>query len=223
VKRLLLGAPFLGLLLAPACAADPLFVEETDVIATVHDEEANFSSFKTYSLPNVLPDLCFQPTSGDPSADAYGGAGGDGFIESEECFETDHDSDAAILDALAENMEALGYERVDDSDSADVVLLAALISRGSWAMNRAYCYPSDFYRGCVSPLSNEPVFVRTGTLLLQLIDAKKSSGEDLFTTWTAAIQQTEALRASKGSEAVDAVMSRAIDQAFAQSVYLGGE
>lgn len=222
---MLIGAPLLALILAPACAADPLFVEETDIVATVHDEKANFSSFKTYSLPSVLPDLCFQPTSGDPSADAYGGAGGGGPIESEECYETDHNADEAILDALAENMESLGYERLDASESeeADVVLLAALIARGSWAMNRAYCYPSNFYRGCVEPLSDEEVFVRTGALLLQLIDVKKSSGEDLVTTWTAAIQQNEALRSSKGSDGESAVMSRAVDQAFAQSAYLGGE
>lgn len=232
VKRLLLILPLLGLFAVPACAADPLYLEETDLVLTARDTGRDYSSFKTYVLIDELADLCLQPTSGPPSADAYGGAGGASSSDPANCFETDHSSDSAILEAIAENMEKMGYQRVseDEVDSADALLLPALVSRGTFNLSLPYCYPDAFYRGCVQALSARPVHLVKDSILLQLIDLSASSGDELVTSWTAAIDQYWTIRAARGtapgsdgSDAADEILSRAVDKAFEQSPYLGGK
>jgi hypothetical protein len=207
-------------------------VEETDLVATIQDEGREYSSERTYVLVDEVGELCLQPTSGPPSPDAYGGAGGESSADPERCDPAEHSSDEAVLEALARNMEALGYERAseEESESADVLLLASRISRESWDLSKPYCYPSSFYRGCVDALSDESVTLLKESLLVQLIDLGESSGDDLVTTWTAAIDQFWAIRAARGTSAGDdgadaeeTIMSRAIDDAFKQSLYLGGD
>jgi hypothetical protein len=232
VKRLFFLLSLIGLFGVLSCGAKPLLVEETDLVATIQDEGRNYSSFRTYVLVDEVGDLCLQPTSGPPSPDAYGGAGGEASADPDRCDSTEHSSDEAVLEALARNMEALGYERVSEqeSESADVLLLTSRISRESWNLSLPYCYPSSYYRGCVEPISDAPVTLLRGSLLVQLIDLEASSGDELVTTWTAAVDQFWAIRAARGTsvgedgaDAEDTIMARAIDDAFEQSSYLGGE
>lgn len=236
MKKAFLGTLTFAALAVHACGADPLYIDETDAVVTLRAEGSTFSSYRTYYLPGSIIDLCLQPPSGTPTSEAIGGAAGGPAIDAGTCFETDHSSDEAILDALEENMDALGYERVDDADSADLALLVGLVSKTSWVLSRAYCYPNAYFGGCVSGSGNPEIIIpgagadSFSSVIVQMIDVAQSTEDDLVSLWTVAIHQrnriTEELGTSLGggpSSVKQRILSNGIDQAFAQSKYLSGE
>lgn len=217
-----------AVLLAYACGADPLFLNETDAVSTIRAEGASFTGYRTYYLPDEIVDLCLQPQEGEPTSDAIGGAAGGPSIDPANCSPTDHTSDEAILLSLAQNMDALGYERVaeDEKASADLALLAGLVSKETWTLNKPYCYPNYYYPGCVNQGAPE-VVVPYNSLVLELIDVDASNGDDLESTWTASVHQIQKIYDELGtspgggpSSTKIIAMTEAIDQAFRQSPYL---
>lgn len=189
----------------------------------------DFSEYRTYYMPQTIVDLCLQPTSGTPTSAAIGGAAGGPTIDPSNCDPTDRAADRAILDALERNLDALGYERVDEEDKADadLALLVGFVSRLSWSLDRPYCYPESYYGGCVSQSENPPYSVRPNTLILQLVDVNRSSDTELVSVWTAAIARAQEVTAELGqsmgggpSETKERIWEAGIDQAFAQSAYL---
>lgn len=219
-------------LLAYACGADPLFVNESDAVITIEGKGVNYSRYVTYYMPNRIVDLCLQPQSGSPSSDAIGGAGGGPAIDPGNCFATDHNSDAEILDSIEDNMEAFGYQRVESPDDADLAVLLGHVSRVSFSLSTPYCYPNSYYPGCVSQKDNPEISVPYRALVIQMIDVAASSGDALASVWTAGIHQTYRTDAALGTELGGGtsdvrteIWQSAITTAFAQSPYLkdGGE
>jgi hypothetical protein len=209
-------------------------LEETDAIITIEGREADFTQYKTYYLPDRVIDLCLQPESGTPTSEAIGGAAGGASIDPGNCFVTDHSSDEAVLASLAANMEDLGYTRVSEGerDEADLALLAGIVSRSSWSLSLDYCYPNNFYSGCVDQSNNPEVIVPTDSFVFQLIDVEASSGTELVSVWTGAVHQLQKISAELGTSlgggptsTKSQIWTSSIDQAFEQSPYLaeGGE
>ncbi len=230
-KGLLLMASS-GVLLAYACGADPLYVGESDAVITIAAEGVDYSAYSTYYMPDRIIDLCLQPRGGTPSSDAIGGAAGGPAIDPGNCYAADHTVDEEILEAFEANMDALGYERVDSPEDADLALLLGHVTRASWSLSSIYCYPNYYFSGCVSQANNPDITVPYRALVVQLIDLERSGTSALESIWTAAIHQTQRIDGSLGTElgggASDVraeIMTAAIDTAFAQSTYLddGGD
>jgi hypothetical protein len=135
-------------------------------------------------------------------------------------------------------MNALGYQRVAEADkeSADVALLVGLVSKSSWVLSRAYCYPNSYYGGCVSGSGNPEIVIPgagagSGTsIIVQMIDVAQSTEDELVPVWTVAVHQaasiTEELGTSLGggpSSVKERILTNGIAQAFLQSSYLAGE
>lgn len=231
VNKGLLLASSVGLL-AYACGADPLFVNESDAVITIQAEGVNYSRYTTYYMPERIVDLCLQPQSGSPSSDAIGGAGGGPAIDPGNCFATDHNSDAEILDSIEDNMDAFGYERVDSPEDADLVVLLGHVSRASFSLSTPYCYPNSYFSGCVTQEDNPEISVPYRALVIQMIDVAASNGPQLASVWTAGIHQTHRTDTALGSELGGGtsdvrteIWQSAITTAFSQSSYLdeGGE
>lgn len=223
-----------GLSLAYACGADPLYLNETDAVITIQKEGADYSAFDSYYLPDRIVDLCLQPESGTPTSEAIGGAAGGPSIDSRNCFRTDHASDEAILDAIEENLSDFGYERVleSDKDEADLAVLVGIVSRSSWSLARTYCYPTNYYRGCVDQSENPGIIVPYNSLVIQFVDVGGSEGDDLTSIWTAAIHPLQRISEQLGTSlgggpasTKSKIWRDGIVQAFLQSGYLneGGD
>lgn len=216
-----------GVLLAYACGADPLYVGESDAVITIAGEGVDYSEYSTYYMPDRIIDLCLQPSGGSPSSDAIGGAAGGPAIDPGNCYATDHTVDEEILEALEANMEALGYERVTTPEDADLALLLGHVSRASWSLSRTYCYPNDYFPGCVSQANNPDVQVPYRSLVVQMIDLEASGQDLLESVWTAAIHQVQRIEVSLGTDLGGGtsdiradIMTSAIATAFGQSEYL---
>lgn len=217
-----------GGLLAYACGADPLYVDETDAVITIQSEGTDYSQYSTYYMPSGVVDLCLQPESGTPSSDAIGGAAGGPAIDPGNCLGVNHASDPEILDAIEESMDSSGYERVSEPEDADVVMLVAHVTRvRGWLLNRAYCYPNYYFSGCVERTDSPEILVPHASIVVQMIDRAASDDEDLHSVWTAAVHQNNRIESALGtdlgggpSDVRADIFTDALDAAFLQSPYL---
>lgn len=214
---------FFGLSLAlVGCTRKSLTVAEADVVVTFEGKETDHSTLKTYLLPDEIVDLCAE---GDEAGegDAPGGAGGRPEIAS--CIEADHRLDDEVLDALRDNLNALGYREIEDpsAETPDVVLLVGIVARNNWYLaSGGYCYPYYYYYGCWYPSYTYAYNLPTNAYLIDMADTKLSSGGTLVSAWTAVLQGLQEASSEKtGPERI----RDAMDQAFKQSPYLseGGE
>jgi hypothetical protein len=185
----------LTLLFSSCYPGDPLSTSETDIVATFYNQNADFSTKQTYIRPDRVIDV------------------------NDTTLGTDYD--ALIIGQVDENMQALGFTRVTDPMTADVVV-SALVSQTTWVGGA--CYPP--YWGWYYPYYGYgygwcyPVTYsfQTGTVLLVMVDAADTtSGATNPALWVAGINGLV-----DGVEAaVTDRISRSIDQAFRQSPYLG--
>ena len=80
---------------------------QTDLVITFHQEGADFQANQTFSMPDTIVDVSVA-------------AGADSSLN--------HDHDAEILARIQQELEALGYTRVDSTVQANVVVLVSGIT-----------------------------------------------------------------------------------------------
>ena len=197
-----------------SCGLDSGFnsVADFDVIVTLYDDEADFGAIQTYAMPDSVAYL------GDDE-NRSGGSRDEGIY------------DQLILDELAANLEAIGYVREEDPENngADVVVLPGVTSTEweVWVSNPWYDwgywgYYSDYYyyyppcSGC----GNSYTFT-TGSLLVTMEDRNAANEEDqtIPVIWAAGMNGlVEGSTSSISSRIIEG-----IEQAFAQSPYLGAD
>lgn len=188
----------LGLLLAGCYPQGPEFVEELDVVITSHKDEYNFTEKQTYAMPDRIVKVTGNVVAGDDPE----------FIPDVVASQ--------ILDRIATNMEAMGYEQVGIDEDPDLLLMPA-----SWQTTTVfwwYDYWWWWYGGYYPGWGYPPMYASsytTGTLVWSVIDPSVESADgNAISQWTAGINGLlvgtyDAARVNK-----------AIDQAFKQSPYL---
>ncbi|HYG03811.1 MAG TPA: DUF4136 domain-containing protein [Chryseosolibacter sp.] len=177
------------------------------VVSTSYDKSADFKAYATYALPTDT--IGFVSNS---SPDTI-------LVASENSFPR------PVLDAVARNMNALGFTRVDRNGSPDLGVNVAVVNDFNVFQEIVYpdpyYYSGGFYPGYYGygsayyyPFVNTYAY-NTGVVIVELVDLKnKNANNEVRVVWTAylgdvystidLIPQTEA----------------AIDQAFRQSPYL---
>lgn len=219
VKRSRWGGRLPALLVACmlwACYPEsPTTVEEVDIVVTAFDESFDFASALTYAMPDSVVEIDL----GEGALGSY-----------------DHALSAGILARVALNMATAGYTREMDpvANGADVVIIV----QASVTLNvNAYSYyPWDpywgwypgwsYWGGCPGcgwgypwgPVTSVTSYT-TGSVIIEMVDPTAMPSTDDGPAWNmrwAAILNGMA----EGGNAAGRLDS-AIDQAFAQSPYLG--
>jgi hypothetical protein len=198
-----------GLLLAASILiscypGDELTVSETDTVITLFDSETDFSTKLTYAMPDTIVHLVPEGEDDDVSR-AY---------------------DSTILNGIVEHMDALGFTRVLDPATADVHVLTAatVIDYQGYAY---YGWYWDYWYGGYPPYwgwypwypsgGGVAYSYSVGTILITMTDPDRvdASGERVPPIWSAALNGLSD-RATNAQR-----IDNALDQAFAQSLYLG--
>jgi hypothetical protein len=206
------------LTILPYCYPNgPSSPEDTDLVGTSYDKNFNFSSVKTFSLPDTVVHLIGQGQ--------------------EDILGRDHDS--LIINRIRGQMISLGYqeEPPDTPDPADVVLLISassstntgLFSDPAWWWGYWGWWPGwGVYPGATVwgpgwgmgfPVGF-PIYINyaTGTLFVTMIDPENTDIEQkaIAVTWLAAINS---MLSGDGQDRAQRIKDN-IDQAFKQSPYL---
>ncbi|MEN8158093.1 MAG: DUF4136 domain-containing protein [Bacteroidota bacterium] len=174
--KLLLLLMFPVIALFTGCYPDKIdYVDEYDVAATMYDEEADFTSYTTYTVVDTIMHLT-DDGEDDPN------------------FTRDFDD--LILNLIRENMTMNGYMEVPDADSlnpADLTIFVEALSSdyyqywggyydywgwyGGWGWGWGGWYPGypwypsyPWYPGYVTSYS-------TGTLLVEMFDSESYDPE----------------------------------------------
>lgn len=190
-------------LLLSCYPGDELTVSDTDTVVTLFDKNADFKTKLTYAMPDTIIHLVSEGERDDVSR-AY---------------------DKLILDRIHANMDALGFTEVPDPATAHVHVLTAATVR-DYAGYAYYGWYWDYWYGGYPPSwgwypwypsGGVAYTYSTGTILVTMTDPKKtdSSGKRVPPIWSAGLNGL----ADKSSNAQR--IERGIDQAFAQSRYLG--
>lgn len=210
------GKRIFGLLLvAPlffACSYESLTVAETDVVVTIEDDGRDYTELKTYALTDEVHDLCELSKQDNP----FGGGGG-----IDDCFDVSHRLDDEILEAIERNMDELGFTKVDREDDPDAVVVVGSVARDNWYYSYGYwwCDPYYYY-SCWYPPTSYLYNLPTATVIVNMFAAKEDTGDGAKSAWFAAISGLYEVSSDVTSE--DRA-TRAIDKAFRQSPYLGGD
>jgi hypothetical protein len=195
----------------------PSSPEDMDLVGTSYDKNFDFSSERTFSLPDTIIHMIDQD-----QGDSLG---------------RDHDS--LIISRVRGHMISLGYqeEPLDTLNPADVVLLISASSTSNsglffdpaWWWGYWGWWPGwGFYPG--APVwgpgwgmgfpAGFPIYVNytTGTLFIAMIDPENTDAEEetIAVTWLAAIN---ALLSGSHQDMAQRITDN-IDQAFQQSPYL---
>ncbi|WP_288369667.1 DUF4136 domain-containing protein [uncultured Algoriphagus sp.] len=203
-----------GILLAAsqtACVPDGAdYVDELDIVYTNHNQEFDFSSQETYSLPDRVIKITSELVEGEPGYEPE-------FLDP--VYST------TIINSLRSNMNALGYREVDKSASPDLILLPSAVQTDQlyyyydwWYWN--WWFPGWgpgwgwYYPGYFPP---QVVRVRTGSVFIQMVQpAGQSPSDKVPVQWTGIINGL--LEGTKDQVATR--ITNGIDQAFSQSQYL---
>jgi len=217
--------PKLLWLLAPlavgACYPEPLTTGEMDVVVTVKDADRNYSKLKTYALPDQVFDLCeIAQAIGEGGA---AGSANDDDDDDDACEDVNHRFDDEVLETIADNLEDLGYTPASDPENADVVVLPGVTAQDNWYVYYPYCdyyygyywYPYCWYYPWSATAVNYPV----GSLVLYMLAPKEADdvARKMPIAWVGVVRGLLGSSSDSNAERVQA----GIDQAFAQSRYLG--
>ena len=177
------------------------------VVSTSYDETADFNSFHTYALPTDT--IGFVSNS---STDTI-------IVASDSPFPR------PVLNAVARNLDAIGFSRVDRNADPDLGVNVAVINDFNVFQQIVYpdpyYYPGGFYPDYYGygsayyyPYVNTYAS-NTGVLILQIVDLKnKTADNQVRVIWTAYLGDVYST--------LDLIPQTedAIDQAFRQSPYL---
>lgn len=199
-RRISIAVVTTSILLLWGCyPGGPDYAEDMDVVLTKHNDSYDFAAKATYAMPDRIVKITGNVLEGeDPE------------------FIPDNVSEQ-ILSRIEDNMENLGWKRVDLSENPDVVLTAA-----TWETTTVY-YWYDYwywwwggyypYWGYYPPVNYTSY--TTGTLLMNLIDPNEIEGTgNPVNQWAGAVNGL--LTGSYNLSRVNA----AIDKAFKISPYL---
>ena len=183
------------LILQSCYPGDEITAEDTDIVATFFDKEADFSTKTTFAMPDEIIRL---DDEGNPINDP--GA-----------------NDQLAMNRIKSNLEDAGFTEITDPDSLtnipDVLVIAfanqtTWVSGGCYSSWYSWYYP--YYGWCY------PVYYTydIGSLVIVMIDVKAT--EQKTALWVAALngilEDTNAGIADR--------LTDGIDQAFTQSPYL---
>ncbi|MCF8715970.1 DUF4136 domain-containing protein [Joostella atrarenae] len=195
-----------------SCSDDgPDYVDELDVVYTNYDSSFDFSTTTTYALPDRVIE-----------------------VTGENIGDTDFDEDVdyvdpvygdPILAGIKENMDAFGWQEVDESSNPDVIILPTAMDTvnlyyyydwGYWG----WYYPGWgpgwgwYYPGYYPPIISG---YRSGTILLQMTyPSGIGVNDNIPVLWTGAINGL--LEGSTSS--IQTRIENTVDQVFKQSQYL---
>jgi hypothetical protein len=217
------GATALGVLVG-ACSYDSLTASETDVVLTVQSPTADYGKYKTFAITDHIVDLCgtIDPDVGLdplPSGGAGGQGGRSGFDFNSSCYDVSHTYDQQILDGIVSQMKAYGYTQVKTrADNPDVVLLVGTVAQDNWQYQPAYpwCDPYYYY-WCWYPSTGYAYNLPTAAVLINMVDVKASTTDDLKSVWFVAMQ---GLYATSSDATTQQRIDTSLTNAFQQSPYL---
>jgi hypothetical protein len=186
------------------------YVEELDLVYTDYDDTFDFSTKRTYAIPDSVVKISDESFT-DPDGD-----GKPQFVSSS--YST------AILTAIKDNMAAYGWTLVDKNDDPDVILLPTATTTTYLFYYYDYWYWDWWYGGWYGwgwyyPGYYPPMVTgyRAGSVFVQMVDQKASrQTESLRVVWHSIFNGM-----AEGSSAT--IVSRIqanITQAFVQSPYL---
>jgi hypothetical protein len=194
---------FLMALIAGCYPGGAEFVEEADAVYTNYDPSFNFNQTYTYSLPPGVIDI-------EDSEN----------VDNPEYINAAYSN--AIINDIRENLNALGWEEVDEEENPEVIVLAS-----GFSSNFVYYYNPGWWGGYYPGYGPgwgwfypeySPGYVSgftTGTVLIQMTEPGGINGNQVPVIWTAAINGL-----LQGSDAnIIARIDSNIDQAFTQDPF----
>jgi hypothetical protein len=177
----------------------PEDIEDFDIVGTFYDENVNFSSFKTYAMPDTIV-----------------------HVDNSGVTARTGDYDDLILSQIAANMGAVGYTRVDKQDDPDMLLTVA-ISREGYSLGTTYNY-GEYYGSSYNNYGSGGYYytgsdyqLETGTLLMNLANLKAEGGSTIPSIWLGLINGVTEQSFTNTSRR----LIELINQAYVQSPYLG--
>ena len=197
-KSISVLAMLLIILLAGCYPQGPEYVDDLDVVITDYEPTYDFAGKGTYAMPNKIVKITGDVVEGD-----------------EPQFIPDVTA-TAILAQIEDNMEDLGWEKVDYDNNPDVLLTPA-----AWETTTVLYYYDYWYwwYGGYYPYWGwgYPSYstYSTGTLLMRMVDPDVLAANGLpVIQWAGAINGilTNSYNATR--------MNTALDRTFAQSPYL---
>jgi hypothetical protein len=183
-----------------------LSVTDFDTVITVFDENANFKQ-PTYAMPDTVVHLVDE---GTPEEDI------------------DRSKDRLILSTVADNMQALGYERVAVDTTAAAPAFVILIGATSSENYVRVYYPGwgywggwgwwGGYPGYGYPGGSATYNYTTGTIFLSMLEPEKINPDDgtYGAVWLARMNGVLSSSVNSNSR-----IKQRINDAFNQSPYLG--
>lgn len=190
---------------------DPLNYEDLDAVVTVKsDPNFDFSdpNIKTYYLADTIIDLSEPGNSPAPVVDRQ-----------------------KVIQDIIKNMDMLGYTRLTGVDSlvanqADYLMLLSVNRSNNYYYSYWYSWGGwygwgwyGYYPCCYYPPTSTISNVRTGALIVQLMDVKRLGQIDeqhLPEVWVGVVQGLY----EGSAQSLNQRSSRGIDQMFNQSPYL---
>ena len=175
----------------------PEYYSDLDIVYTTYEDQFDFASKGTYSMPDKIVKITSETIEGDPE-----------FVQ--------EPYNSQILARIASNMTNLGWTKVDDPANADLTLFPA-----SWTNTTIYywydywCWYYYYYCGWGWGWGYYPTVssYTTGTMLMTLV-AEGDNYIEPFGVWTSALNGL-----LSGAYSTSRV-NEGIDQAFEQSPYL---
>ena len=190
-------------------------IQETQVVITVHDQDFDYSSQRTYAIPDTVVEVCdLNETPGGVPIDC----------DDEDRIDYDHANDAILVARAVENMNALGYtempwDEVTEENLPDVALIM-MVAVNEWTAYTYWgCggywgwwgwYPPGY--GCGYPGYSSTSWEQ-GTLFMDMLYPDGASNETVPSVWTGAINSV----LSNSSNTNRDLALGGIDQAFDQS------
>lgn len=192
-------------LIVAACSKYPTYTVNTsdlDMIWTNYDEDADFTIYKTYYVPDTI--LI------DSSATE----------EEKEYFQEYYET---ILDQIVENMSERNYIRVDSADNPDLGMGVSILSRTNYVFGYSWWYYYPPYWGWPGygyyyPWATYLGSYEEGALIIDMADLRNidHKNQQINALWAAMIGGV----LTNNSGLIDQRLYDYIDQAFDQSPYL---
>jgi hypothetical protein len=196
-------------LVVSSCSKYPTYTVNTsdlDMVWTEYDETADFSQYKTYFIPDSL---LMDSTM------------------SEEDQEYIQEYYQDVLVEINENMAALNYVRVDSSANPDLGIVVSIVTQTNYVFSYSYWYYYPPYWGYPGygysyPWSTYMGSYEEGALIFDMADLKNINhqSQNINAIWSALCG---GILTGSSSSTISKRLINGVDQAFAQSPYLGTE
>lgn len=187
---------------------DPVYTEDLDLVMTNYNNKFDFSSTKTYAMPDSVVRIDGEDLTGN--------------VQYANPLLSN-----TILKSIDRNMANLGWTKVDKMNNPDVIILSTTSQTTNVYYYYSMSYWGGYYPGYSSgwgygwgyPMYYPPIAssYKTGSLLMQMTYPKDTATTGLVgVLWTGLINGL-----LEGSAAeIQVRASNTIDQAFKQSSYL---